>query len=646
MSKKLPPAVRSSAALFPPPRPPRPVLRCPITDCPAVPLHLPETSQRRPPPVARNASLAWPVALAAVVCVALLIAGAGPRVRGLLGATGWAVAGSLALAVPLGGWLGVCIAKTRAPGRRVAVWLLAAQVFLPLYVHAAAWKAAFGQLGWWTQGTAGAGPVDPLLAGLPGVAWVHGLAAAPWVALITAAALATVDRSQEEAASLDAGPLAVLLRITLRYAGAGAAAAALWCAVLVAGEMTVTDLLRVRTFAEEVYTQAASGLFDRGSGGYSNGSSGGAGRLPAWPLVCGVAVLTLGGAAAMGIMRGWLLGVGGFRFGGRGGTQTTTQAEERPAGTPAWRLPATGFAPAAALWAPMLLLVAAPVANLACQAGVTVERQDDGWRRGWSASRLASEVVTAPWRQRRELAVTAQLGLGVATVATLLGGAVAWWLCRSGASRTPQRRSWAQRESDPPEPSRTSPPRPLSSPAPPPPLSGSFRPRSVAPWAALLCLSACMVAPGPLLGVGVIRLLNHPWDSPLAGLTWLYDHTLLAPALAQLVRATPGVVLILWPALDSVPAGLLAAARSDGASRLGALVWVAAPVRWRAIAVAWLAALAVSVAELPATLLTMPPGPSTLTVRVFSLLHYGVDGRVAGICLCMLGGFTALAAAA
>jgi iron(III) transport system permease protein len=47
----------------------------------------------------------------------------------------------------------------------------------------------------------------------------------------------------------------VLWHVTLRRALPALAAAALWLAVQTSGEITVTDLFQVRTFAEEVYTQ-------------------------------------------------------------------------------------------------------------------------------------------------------------------------------------------------------------------------------------------------------------------------------------------------------------------------------------------------------------------------------------------------------
>ena len=52
--------------------------------------------------------------------------------------------------------------------------------------------------------------------------------------------------------------------------------------------------------------------------------------------------------------------------------------------------------------------------------------------------------------------------------------------------------------------------------------------------------------------------------------------------------------------------------------------------------------LAIAVGELAATVLVVPPGPTTISVRIFSLIHYGVDDRVASICLALILGLTAL----
>jgi iron(III) transport system permease protein len=58
-------------------------------------------------------------------------------------------------------------------------------------------------------------------------------------------------------------------------------------------------------------------------------------------------------------------------------------------------------------------------------------------------------------------------------------------------------------------------------------------------------------------------------------------------------------------------------------------------VRWRALALAWLLAMVVAVGDLAASILVVPPGVTTLSIRIFGLLHYGVEDQVAGICLAL-----------
>ena len=58
----------------------------------------------------------------------------------------------------------------------------------------------------------------------------------------------------------------------------------------------------------------------------------------------------------------------------------------------------------------------------------------------------------------------------------------------------------------------------------------------------------------------------------------------------------------------------------------------------------------IAVGELAATVLVMPPqrGATALSIQVFQLLHYGVDDRVAAICLVMvfaIASITGIAAA-
>jgi ABC-type Fe3+ transport system permease subunit len=169
------------------------------------------------------------------------------------------------------------------------------------------------------------------------------------------------------------------------------------------------------------------------------------------------------------------------------------------------------------------------------------------------------------------------------------------------------------------------------------PLASGLRRVVSAPWLRLLAIALCLTIPGPLLGLGVIHLLNRPPGSPLAALAALYDSN-FAPWLVQTVRTLPIATLILWPALTSIPQVMLDTAATDGTGWWGQLFRIAVPQRWPAVAAAWLIAFAVAIGELAATILVMPPqrGATALSIQVFQLLHYGVDDRVAAICLVMV----------
>jgi ABC-type Fe3+ transport system permease subunit len=221
--------------------------------------------------------------------------------------------------------------------------------------------------------------------------------------------------------------------------------------------------------------------------------------------------------------------------------------------------------------------------------------------RSWSAAKVAERLAAAPVEFRGDLWLSAWVGAAASTGAVALGLPVAW----------------------------------------------SMRLARRTPWLRLALLALCLTIPGPLLGVGVIHVLNRPPDSPLAFLAVLYDSN-FAPWFVQLVRAIPLVTLILCAGLASVPQVMLDAAAVDGSGWWGRLVRIALPQRWPAVAAAWLVGLAIAVGELAATVLVMPPQQSTaISVRVFQLLHYGVDDRVAAICLIMMAGiaaFTGIAA--
>ncbi len=467
-----------------------------------------------------------------------------------------------AISVPLGTFLAWLLVRTDLPGRRLGLAALGLMLFVPLYLQAAAWQAGFGLQGWATL--AGFTPV--LLNGWAGAVWVHGMAAVPWVVLIAGFGLAKVEPELEESAALDSTGWQVFRHVTLPTVVPAVGVAALWAALSAAGEMTVTDLFAVRTYAEEVYTLLAVG------------QEPGVAPLQVLPGVAMTALLVVAGMVlCRGLMPGDRpLSLSPRRWGFRLGR---------------WRLP-VGVLAAGLL----VLLIGVPLGNLVYKAGVIVSQTETGRVREFSAGQCMAMIAFAPWRCRRELGWSLLIGPLAAAAAVLVAIPLAWLGRRGGLRSLP----------------------------------------------ALLTAALALAVPGPILGLGVIKVLDRP---ELPWLAELYDRSILAPFLALWVRGLPPAVFVLWYALRTVPQEMLESAAVDGAGPVARLWLIALPIRWPAVGLAFIVSLAVSLGDLAASILVVPPGVQTLSIHVFGLLHYGVEDQVAGVCLALLALFAALAAA-
>ena len=181
------------------------------------------------------------------------------------------LAGTLAIALPAGVVGAILLYRTDLPLRRFWRFLTLLALFVPLPLFASAWQATLGTDGllpsaaWTTRLTndpdvTATGLVwKPWAYGLGAATWIHAVAALPWVVLLVGQGLRWVEPELEEEALLSAAPVRVLARVTLPRIRAVIAAAALWIALQTVTEITITDMMQVRTFAEEVYYQFVVG---------------------------------------------------------------------------------------------------------------------------------------------------------------------------------------------------------------------------------------------------------------------------------------------------------------------------------------------------------------------------------------------------
>jgi len=189
-----------------------------------------------------------------------------PRLWRLAGNTLLLIGGTLALTMPAGILLAAFLYRTDLPGHRALRRLMLLALFIPLPLVASGWQAAFGSGGWlslafWNRPfprpllvTDPDNPFQPWGQGFAAI-WIDALAGLPWVVFLCGQAFRWVERELEEDALLVAPGWRVFLRVTLVRARATILLAALWVAAQVATEITVTNMVQVRTYAEEVYVQ-------------------------------------------------------------------------------------------------------------------------------------------------------------------------------------------------------------------------------------------------------------------------------------------------------------------------------------------------------------------------------------------------------
>lgn len=453
----------------------------------------------------------------------------------------------VAASLPIGTLLAVLLARTNLPGRRLFAALVAIHLGLPLYLQAAGWQAGFGLFGVFYPVEFGA----PWLDGWRGAVWVHAAATVPWVVLIVGLGLRLTPSEPEELALTEGPPAWVLRKVTLPQVRLAIVAAALWIGLLTAGEMTVTDLFAVETYAREVYTLLSLGATPQEA-------------LAASLPFCVIAIVLVG--LAIGVCH---------------------RALGEPA-PPAVR-PRVVFDLGRWRWLAGLGVVAIftvmlgmPLAGLVAKAGIVVEATDGDLARRFEMGQVFVTTAKMARIHWTEFGWSLLIGSLAALAAVAVGLPLAW-RARHGGRRA---------------------------------------------WPALGVVGVFAAMPGPLVGLAIIGLLNRrdlPW------LTALYDHSILAPWLAQTVRTLPVVVLVLWAAFRSVPREVLEMAALDGAGPMQQFVSIALPMRWAAVIVAWLVALVLALGELSASILVLPPGVTTVAQRMFGLLHATAGDEVAGM---------------
>jgi iron(III) transport system permease protein len=321
---------------------------------------------------------------------------------------GLGLAASL-IAVPLGGLL-AWVSLGRGWISKIVLSATICLVVIPVFLHVSTWDAAFGRLGWLT---AAEGQVlVPLVSGWRAAVWIHGVAAAPQIAILMLLGISSGRRVYEEQALLETNRWGVFWSVTTRRIWPLTILATLWTMIVCAREIAATDLYRVGTLAEQIYLGYSLGQFNALAGNpWSEESLVAAGNLNPWITV---------------VLIGWLAVTSSYffiRFTGLEWQSENWQPPQRPVAS---RL-ATRFIGLVLL----LVLAVIPIFNLFIRCARFVRPVDGTPVSGYSLAQLADTIGRATTNYTTEFTWSFLIAGTSASLILSAGIFIAWKAQRS-----------------------------------------------------------------------------------------------------------------------------------------------------------------------------------------------------------------------
>lgn len=308
----------------------------------------------------------------------------------LLRNTAWLVGSVEIVALPVAAVLALLLARTNVTGKTAALFMCSSLLSVPLYLYLCGWEAALGRQGWHTYLFDRLD--EPWLSHWRGAVFVHSVYAIPWATCLMAAAFSQGEREHEESALLEGDTWQVFSRLTLRQLAGGLLIAAAWVFVITAGEMTVTNIYLVHTYAEDIYNFHALNASVQ-SAVIHNG--------PMFLFTAALVLLFLAVARPTAML----------------------VAHGKPH---QWRL--GGLQPAATL--AMLItiggLLVVPILNLLERLGEQVVLRGDVPVRTWSGEKMLGVLMNAPGKFYGEFELTFWIGATTAAIAVMVALVLAW----------------------------------------------------------------------------------------------------------------------------------------------------------------------------------------------------------------------------
>ena len=236
-------------------------------------------------------------------------------------------------------------------------------------------------------------------------------------------------------------------------------------------------------------------------------------------------------------------------------------------------------------WTIVWMVVLIPITNLIVKAGWIATMDNGEIRRSWSAVVLIQSIVQSGTFMN-EIGWSIQLSLVSSALALVLGIVLAACV----------RSRWSN-------------------------------------WLAIGLMAFLLALPGPIINLIVIGIFDR---SEPEWIGYLADRTLCGPILALQSRCLPIVFGVLWLARNRYKEHHERSLQLDLGLPYLTRIWILFKAMGSPLAVALVVAFFVAFSDLASYLLVQPPQVTTVAMRMFDLLHYGIKNRESGLALTLV----------
>jgi len=136
--------------------------------------------------------------------------------------------------------------------------------------------------------------------------------------------------------------------------------------------------------------------------------------------------------------------------------------------------------------------------------------------------------------------------------------------------------------------------------------------------------------PATVLGIGMIKVWNQSFTD------FIYGSSLMI-ILGYVAHFIPFTIRIIGSSLKQLNPRLEEVASLVTNKRFRVMGRIVIPLIRPGLAAGFFIGFVLSLGDLGTTLLIMPPGRSTVPVKIYNLMHYGADQMVAALCLLLIG---------